>query len=123
LGGPESDPVLLKLMVELHRKIDNLEQLIKNDKPKRIELKTHEIIESIGFENFKLKSNILEIDELYYGRIEMPVHPKRDVGIFFKAVDKDLAKIVKMHDRDIKEWSSYVVARERVMIREAKAGK
>jgi hypothetical protein len=116
----DSDPVLLKLMVELHRKIDNLERLVKNEKPKRIELSKHVIIESIGFENFKLKSKVLEIGELYYGRIEMPVHPKRDVGIFFRAEDNDLAKIVKMHDRDIKEWSAYVVARERVMIREMK---
>ena len=80
----ESDQVLLKLMVELHRKIDNLEQLIKNEKPKRIELSNHEMIESIGFENFKLKNDVLETDKLYYGRIEMPVHPKRDVGIFLK---------------------------------------
>ncbi len=114
----ESDPVLLKLMVELHRKIDNLEQIVKNEKPKRLQLKNIQMIESIGFENFKLKDEVLEKGKLYYGRIEMPVHPKRDVGIFFKAEDKNLAKIFKMHDRDIKEWSSYVVARERVMIRE-----
>jgi len=114
----ESDPVLLKLMIELHRKIDNLEQLIKNEKPKRVTLVNHEMIESIGFENFKLKNSSLEPQQIYYGRIEMPVYPKRDIGIFFKAEDKSLAKIVKMHDRDIKEWGAYVTARERVMIRE-----
>ncbi|MEA1918211.1 MAG: hypothetical protein U9N52_00080 [Campylobacterota bacterium] len=114
----ESDPVMLKLMVELHRKIDNLEQLIKNEKPKRLELSTHEMIESVGFENFKLKHPTFETGQTYYGRIEMPVHPKRDVGIFFKAEDQHLAKIIKMHDRDIKEWGAYVTARERVMIRE-----
>ncbi|MEA3522078.1 MAG: hypothetical protein U9R50_03815 [Campylobacterota bacterium] len=114
----ESDPVMLKLMVELHRKVDNLETLIKNEKPKRLELSIHEMIESIGFENFKLKHECFEIGQYYYGRLEMPVHPKRDVGIFFKAENKTLAKIEKMHDRDIKEWGSYLTARERVMIRE-----
>jgi hypothetical protein len=114
----ESDPVMLKLMIELHRKIDNLEQLIKNEKPQRLELATHEMIESIGFENFKLKHDAFEVGETYYGRIEMPVHPKRDVGIFFIAQEKNLAKIVKMHERDIREWGAYVTARERVMIRE-----
>ncbi len=114
----ESDPVILKLMIELHRKIDNLEQLIKNEKPIRLELATHEMIESIGFENFKLKHAAFKKGEIYYGRIEMPVYPKRDVGIFFKAEDSTLAKIIKMHDRDIKDWGAYLTARERVMIRE-----
>ena len=114
----ESDPVMLKLMIELHRKIDNLEQLIKNEKPVRIELSTHEMIESVGFENFKLKHAGFEVGQTYYGRIEMPVYPKRDIGIFFKAEDATLAKIIKMHERDIKDWGAYLTARERVMIRE-----
>ncbi len=114
----ESDPVMLKLMVELHRKVDNLEQLIKNEKPKRLELATHEMIESVGFENFKLKHNSFKSEALYYGRLEVPVHPKRDIGVFFKAEDETLAKIVKMHERDIKDWGAYVTARERIMIRE-----
>ena len=114
----ESDPVMLKLMIELHRKIDNLEQLIKNEKPIRLELATHEMIESVGFENFKLKHASFEAGQVYYGRIEMPVYPKRDVGIFFRAEDASLAKIIKMHDRDIKDWGAYLTARERVMIRE-----
>jgi hypothetical protein len=116
----ESDPVLLKLMIELHRKIDSLERLIKNEEPKRVGLTCKEMIDSIGFENFMLKNPSLQEGELYYGRIEMPVYPKRDVGVFFKAEDDKLAKIVKMHERDIKDWSAYVTARERVMIREMK---
>ena len=114
----ESDPVLLKLIIELHRKIDNLEKLIKNEKPIRIELSTHEMIESIGFENFKLKHASFKAGEIYYGRIEIPVYPRRDIGIFFKAEDATLAKIIKMHERDIKDWGAYFTARERVMIRE-----
>jgi len=53
----------------------------------------------------------------------MPVHPKRDVGVFFKAESQTLAKIVRMHERDEKEWSAYLTARERVLIREAKEKK
>jgi hypothetical protein len=48
----------------------------------------------------------------------MPVHPKRDVAVFFKALDTSIAEIIKMHERDIKEWNAYVTARERVLIRE-----
>ncbi len=116
----ESDPVLLNLVVELHRKIDNLEMLLKNEKPRRISLTVKAEIESIGFEHFELTEALLEKGKEYYGRVEMPVHPKRDVPIFFKALSSTLAEIIKIHERDEKEWGAYLTARERVLIREAK---
>lgn len=119
----DTDPVLLNLMVELYRKVDNLEKFLKNEEPKRVSL-THEVaIESIGFEHFKLSEGVLQEGVEYYGRVAMPVHPKRDVGIFFTALDSSLAKITKMHERDEREWSAYLTARERVLIREAKEGR
>jgi len=117
----ETDPVLLNLVVELHRKIDALEMFLKNETPKRISLTNQIQIESIGFDHFKLSEDILEEGVEYYGRVEMPVHPKRDVAIFFKALDKSLVEITKIHERDEKEWGVYLTARERVLIREAKA--
>jgi len=119
----ESDPVLLNLVVELHRKIDALEMFLKNEQPKRISLTNEANIVSIGFEYFKLAEEILQEGKEYYGRILMPVHPKRDVAVFFKAESKTLAKIIKMHERDEKEWAGYLTARERVLIREAKENK
>jgi len=119
----ESDPVILNLVVELHRKIDALEAFLKNETPKRVSLMNEAEIESIGFEHFKLKEPMLERGKLYYGRIEMPVHPKRDVGVFFKGVTPQLAEITRMHERDEKEWAAYMTARERVLIREAKEAK
>jgi len=77
-------------------------------------------IESIGFEHFKLKEPLLQAGKVYYGRVAMPVHPKRDIGIFFKALSPQLAEIVKIHDRDEKEWAAYMTARERILIREAR---
>ena len=117
----DTDPVLLNLIVELHRKIDALEMFLKNEVPKRVSLTNKIKIESIGFDHFKLESNVLEVGVEYYGRVEMPVHPKRDVAIFFKALNKSLAQIIKIHERDEKEWGVYLTARERVLIREAKA--
>lgn len=117
----DTDPVLLNLVVELHRKIDALEMFLKNEAPKRLSLTNKAQIESIGFEHFKLSEDVLEEAKEYYGRVEMPVHPKRDVPVFFKAVDKSLAQITKIHERDEKEWGAYLTARERVLIREAKA--
>ena len=119
----DTDPVLLNLVVELHNKIDALELFLRDEEPKRISL-LHKIdIESIGFEHFNLIDTLLEEGKEYYGRIEMPVHPKRDVGVFFIAENRTLAHISKIHDRDEKEWASYMTARERVLIRELREKK
>ncbi len=116
----ESDPLLLNLLVELHRKIDNVERLIKNEEPERIALGNNARIESIGFNHFNLEAAVLKAGEEYYGRIEMPVYPQRDIGVYFVAESETLAKILKMHERDEKEWAAYLTARERIMIREMK---
>jgi len=119
----ESDPVLLNLLVELHRKIDALEGLIKNEKPDRIELAHYEDISKIGFTHFELKKGSLTEGVTYYGRIMMPTYPSRDIPLFFIAESDKLARISRMHQRDEKEWGSYFTARERVMIREMRASK
>ena len=119
----ETDPVLLHLMVELHRKVDQLTQIVKNETPERIDLALHAEIEAIGFEHFRLEEAAMEPGARYYGRIEMPLFPKRDMGVWFEAVDERLAKITRLHERDEKEWNQYVTARERVMIREMKQKK
>ena len=116
----ETDPVLLNLIIELHNKIDSLEMFLKNEEPKRVSLTAEAHIDSIGFGYFNLKEEILEVGIEYYGRIEMPVHPKRDIAVFFIAQNKRLAKIVKIHEQDEKEWSAYLTARERILIREAR---
>ena len=119
----DTDPVLLNLIVELHNKIDALEAFIKDEEPVRLSLTVEAHIDAIGFEHFNLSEPLLEEGVTYYGRVEMPVHPKRDVGVFFKAQSATLAKIVRIHDRDEKEWGAYMTARERVLIREARERK
>ncbi len=114
----DTDPVLLKLIVELHNKIDALEMFLKDIEPKRVSLSYEEEIKSIGFEHFLIADDMLEVGKTYYGRIEMPIHPKRDVPVYFEAQSGDLAKILTLHERDEKEWNAYVTARERVLIRQ-----
>ena len=119
----DTDPVLLNLVVELHNKIDALELFLKDEEPQRVPLTVQALIDAIGFEYFNLSDALLDKDVEYYGRIEMPVHPKRDVGVFFKAESETLAKITRIHERDEKEWGAYMTARERVLIREAREKK
>ena len=116
----ETDPVLLYLVVELHRKVDELTRLVKNEVPERVVLAAEAQIEAIGFGHFRLKEPRWQPGAIYYGRIDMPLFPRRDMGVWFEALDAQSARIVRMHERDEKEWNQYVTARERVMIREMK---
>ena len=54
----------------------------------------------------------------YYGRLEIAFFPQREVPIYFMAVDKQIAEILIMHDRDIKDYNAFITARERAIIRE-----
>ncbi len=117
----ESDQVLLTLIVELHRKVDELSAYIKNEKPSFLNLENQKNIEGIGYEHFNLIDGDLKQGIRYYGRILMPFFPKREIPLFFKALDKNTAQIVLMHDQDKREWSTYMSARERAKIREIKA--
>ncbi|NPA82003.1 MAG: hypothetical protein GXO31_05295 [Epsilonproteobacteria bacterium] len=117
----ESDQVLLTLIVELHRKVDEITKILKNEEIEFLKLDTESMIEEIGFEHFKIEDDLLEEGLQYYGRIPMPIFPKREVAVFFTAVSENIAKIDLMHERDRVDWDAYVAARERVMIRERKA--
>jgi len=119
----ESDQVLLTLVVELHRKIDEMNAFMRGEKQTLLALTCRGDIEAINYEHIKLKDEIFEEGAEYYGRIEMPFFPKRQVPIYFKSIGKNEAKIVLLHERDEKDWNAYVVARERVMIREMRAKK
>ena len=116
----ESDQVILTLLVELHRKFDELNAYIKNEKFIKLELAQSGVLEGINFENFRIKEAKFKNGARYYGRIFMPIFPKRDVAIFFEALDKKTAKITRINESDESDYNGYVTARERAMIRELK---
>ena len=116
----DTDPVLLELLIALHRKVDELSAYIKNEKKELLKLNTKIEIEKIGFEYFQIKENLFEKDKKYYGRMALAVFPPRDVPVIFKAESKNLAKIILMHERDIKDYNAFIMARERAIIREMK---
>ena len=116
----DSDQVMLTLLTELHRKVDHIIDKLDQSERLPIPLDEEADIDGINFDYFSIKEPLLEGRKRYYGRISMPTFPKRDVAIYFEAVDRQTALIVMMHHRDRKEWDSYVAARERTMIREMK---
>lgn len=116
----ESDPAVIHLLVELYRKMDRLENLLLNNAPERVKLSCGGEIGRIGFEHFELTEPLLIPGEEYYGRLELPVHPRRETALYFEAVSPVLARISRIHPRDENEWGAYMMARERVMIRHLK---
>jgi hypothetical protein len=116
----ETDEAVLNLLVELYRKIDKLEKIITKGEKRLLPLSTDVRIEKIGFHNFELKEANLVSGKSYYGRINMITYPQRELPIFFKATDSQLAEITEIHNRDENDWATYFRARERIMIRERK---
>jgi len=116
----DSDKVVMELVVALHRKVDEVLSLLKNEQKELIELKYTAKITDIGYEYFKLKEKILIPNQKYYARLDIPFFPQREVPMYFIAVDEQVAEILIMHDRDIKDYNAFVAARERAIIREQK---
>ncbi len=115
-----SDPLTLKLLVELYKKVDELSNLIKNEKTPPKPLKHMKITDKIGFEGFSFDEDCLEKDVIYFAKISLPLFIKREILLYFKAVDCKTAKIVRIARSDEKEWSSYVSESERLEIRKQK---
>ena len=116
----ESDQVMLTLVTELHRKVDQIIRKLENSESEQLPLESEEEIDGINYDFFALKADRFTPGRKYYGRIAMPTFPKRDVAVYFKALDGRTAEITLLHQRDRKEWDSYVASRERAMIREMK---
>ena len=57
----------------------------------------------------------------YYARLNLPIFPAREVPVFLSAVDSKKAKIVQMHERDRRDWDSYLMTKERESILDKKA--
>ena len=117
----ETDPVVLELLIALHRKIDELTAIIKNEKKELLNLNNKIEIEKIGFEYFQIREALFQKGEKYYGRMALPVFPPRVVPVIFEAENEKLAKILLMHERDVKDYNAFIMARERAIIREMKA--
>lgn len=116
----ETNLLILNILSELYRKMDKIEHLLVHGTLKRLNLTSEALIESIGLEHLKLKTESLEIGKHYYARIEIPIFPKREIAFYFEAVESSLAHIEKIHVRDKEAWGYYMTACERIMIRQMK---
>jgi hypothetical protein len=116
----DSDPVVLHLIVELYRKLDRLEQIMTNSVLDHFALSFKGAVSRIGFEHFEVHEPIFLKGERYYGRIVLPLQNRKVVPMYFEAQSEILAKIVRIHTPDEKEWDAYMMSRERKKIRQLK---
>jgi hypothetical protein len=116
----ESDQVLLTLLVELHKKVDYLESLIKNKANRYISLKSSSTLAGIHFDYIKISQDLFQESRRYYMRIDMPIFPKREIPIFVEAIDSKTAYISSIGQKNIADWNTYITSRERELIRESK---
>ncbi|MFP4333052.1 MAG: hypothetical protein ACLFQJ_07090 [Campylobacterales bacterium] len=119
----DSDMLVVNLIVELYRKIDELSEEIKGSKKSFYTLSRSAKVIGLGHRRLLLEKEELEVGQLYYGRINMPVFPRRTIPVFFEAIEPVRGKIVKIHQRDEMDIDRYVTSRERSIIRELKESK
>ena len=114
------DYTVVYLLTELQRKVDELTKIIKNETQDRIHLQYRSTIESCWYEEIELAGEEFEEGKIYYARLDLPIFPKREVPMFIKASNSTTAVIVRMHERDRKDWDSYLVTKEREQILDMK---
>lgn len=115
----ENEPII-ELLIQLHRKMDALESAIKCEPKRLLALESSAKLSAIGHDLIIFEQEILEIDAKYYGRMNLAVFPKREIPLFFRALDSKKAEIYLMHNRDTSDFDAYITARERSIIRENK---
>lgn len=116
----QTDQVLLTLLIDLHNKIDTLTHKLTSTAPLHVPLAFTGVIDAIGHEHIALDKECLEEGKRYYGRVDMPTFPRRHMALFFEALSPKIGKIILMHEDDENDWSAYIAACERVMIRQMK---
>lgn len=116
-----TDEIVVELVIELHRKMDALTALIKNEEEKLLELTDYGKIIRLGHD-FIISDKKIEVDKEYYVRLDLPVFPKRVVPLFCKGCKDNILEITLLHQKDRKDYDRYITSREREMIREIRGG-
>lgn len=116
----EADDIVLKLLVTLHYKLDEIKNILTDNVRQFVKLKSKESVEALGHSVIIMPKPVFQQNVQYYARIDLPVFPERLIPIFLEAVEPKVAKVKRIHERDERDWDSYITSRERSLIRELK---
>lgn len=115
-GTEDMDQITMHLLVQLHKKVDELTKLVKNEHDVFLGLNFCEYIDGCWYTDIMIESGLFVPQRAYYARINMPIFPQRIVPLYLEGVDAKTAKIVKMHERDRHDWDAYLITKEREQI-------
>ena len=114
--------ILFEILVEIYKKIENLERLIKKEEHTLPLLANTARLAFIGHNVLCLKEGekFANMGDIYV-RMFLPIFPERDIGIFAKVIHSQIAHIQKLHLRDSRGFDTFVVECERAMILDTKS--
>jgi hypothetical protein len=116
----DTDKILLTLLVELHKKVDNLEALLKQKENNTLKLQHNSKIVGINFDYIQTDGYDFLENTLYYAKIFLPVFPKREIPIYINGITKHIGKIHLISQKNIEDWNALVMTKEREQIRKLK---
>lgn len=118
-GGENTDPLTLKVLTEVLRKLENIENMLSDEKSSNT-LANSAVADKIGYEGFGFALPCLEAGKSYFARVVIKGFVSKNIKLFFEAVDEKTAKITRISKFDEKEWASNVARYEMGAIRAKK---
>ncbi len=117
-NAEDSDPLTLKILVEIYQRIEELTNLVKNPQVATEIAGNRALITNVGYEGFTLQNGCLIAGKKYFARVKLPVFMGAEILMRFISEDAKTARIEKISSEN--EWSSWVASCERAMIRRQK---
>lgn len=108
----EDSEVILEVLAQIYHKIISIEKTIHQKEDKLCLLEKQGVICALGHGVICTHSMDFEVGMSYYLRFELPVFPKRMIGVFGEAIDAQVLKITKMHQKDIEDFDMYIANKE-----------
>ena len=116
----EADDIVLKLLVTLHYKLDEIKNILTDNVRQFVKLESKENVEALGHSVIIMPKAVFQKGAQYYARIDLPVFPERLIPIFLEAIEPKVAKVKRIHERDERDWDRSITSRARSLIRELK---
>lgn len=122
-SGENTDPLTLKLLTEILRKLENIENMLERQNSTNAlneHLANTKTASKIGYEGFCFDEDCLKSGELYFASVRIKGFVRKNIKLFFRAKSKRLAKIERISKFDEKEWAQNVARCEMSQIRQTK---
>lgn len=118
--GENTDPLTLKILIEVLRKLENIENLLES-KGQEYGFKNSANAISLGYEGFGFNESCLSSGQLYFAKVRVQGFIKKHIALYFIALDEKTARITRISKSDEKEWAQNVARAEMNAIRANKS--